>query len=75
MALYELIEQPDLDEPVLVLALEGWIDAGPGRRRRGRRARRRSSTRSRWPGSRPTTCSTTGPAARSCTWSTACCGA
>lgn len=28
MALYELIEQPDLDEPVLVLALEGWIDAG-----------------------------------------------
>ena len=28
MALYELIEQPDLDEPLLVLALEGWIDAG-----------------------------------------------
>ena len=28
MALYELIEQPDLDEPVLVIALEGWIDAG-----------------------------------------------
>ena len=28
MALYELIEQPDLDEPILVLALEGWIDAG-----------------------------------------------
>jgi predicted ATP-grasp superfamily ATP-dependent carboligase len=28
MALYELIEQPDLDEPVLVLALDGWIDAG-----------------------------------------------
>ena len=28
MALYELIEQPDLDHPVLVLALEGWIDAG-----------------------------------------------
>ena len=28
MALYELIEQPDLDEPVVVLALEGWIDAG-----------------------------------------------
>lgn len=28
MALYELIERPDLDEPVLVLALEGWIDAG-----------------------------------------------
>jgi PAC2 family len=28
MALYELIEQPDLDEPVLVLALEGWIDSG-----------------------------------------------
>jgi len=26
--LYELIEQPDLDEPVLVLAVEGWIDAG-----------------------------------------------
>lgn len=28
MALYELIEQPDLEEPLLVLALEGWIDAG-----------------------------------------------
>ena len=28
MALYELIEQPDLDDPVLVLAVEGWIDAG-----------------------------------------------
>ena len=28
MALYELIERPDLDEPVLVLALDGWIDAG-----------------------------------------------
>src|SRR5215471_20875725 len=28
VALYELIEQPDLDEPVVVLALEGWIDAG-----------------------------------------------
>jgi predicted ATP-grasp superfamily ATP-dependent carboligase len=26
--LYELIEQPDLDDPVLVLAAEGWIDAG-----------------------------------------------
>ncbi|HEY8525743.1 MAG TPA: PAC2 family protein [Acidimicrobiales bacterium] len=28
MTLYELIEQPDLDDPVLVLALDGWIDAG-----------------------------------------------
>jgi predicted ATP-grasp superfamily ATP-dependent carboligase len=28
VTLYELIEQPDLDEPVLVLAIEGWIDAG-----------------------------------------------
>jgi predicted ATP-grasp superfamily ATP-dependent carboligase len=28
MALYELIERPELDEPVLVMALEGWIDAG-----------------------------------------------
>jgi hypothetical protein len=26
--LYELIDQPELDSPVLVLALEGWIDAG-----------------------------------------------
>jgi predicted ATP-grasp superfamily ATP-dependent carboligase len=26
--LYELIEQPDLEDPVLVLAAEGWIDAG-----------------------------------------------
>jgi predicted ATP-grasp superfamily ATP-dependent carboligase len=28
MELYELIERPDLDQPVLVMALEGWIDAG-----------------------------------------------
>jgi len=26
--LFELLEQPDLDEPVLIVALEGWIDAG-----------------------------------------------
>jgi PAC2 family protein len=30
VALYELIDQPDLDAPVLVLAMEGWIDAGLG---------------------------------------------
>jgi proteasome assembly chaperone (PAC2) family protein len=30
VALYELIEQPELDAPVLVLALDGWIDAGLG---------------------------------------------
>lgn len=28
MTLYELIEQPELEQPVLILALEGWIDAG-----------------------------------------------
>ncbi len=28
--LYELHARPDLDEPVLVVALEGWIDAGFG---------------------------------------------
>jgi len=28
VALYELIDQPDLDAPALVLGLEGWIDAG-----------------------------------------------
>jgi hypothetical protein len=27
-SLFELVEQPDLESPVLVLALEGWIDAG-----------------------------------------------
>jgi PAC2 family protein len=26
--LYELIDRPELDNPVLILALEGWIDAG-----------------------------------------------
>ncbi len=26
--LYSMVEQPDLDGPVLVLALKGWIDAG-----------------------------------------------
>lgn len=28
MTLHELIDRPDLDDPVLVVALEGWIDAG-----------------------------------------------
>jgi hypothetical protein len=30
MSLYELLEERDLDAPVLVVALEGWIDAGLG---------------------------------------------
>jgi predicted ATP-grasp superfamily ATP-dependent carboligase len=30
VALYELIDQPKLDAPVLILALDGWIDAGLG---------------------------------------------
>ncbi|MEJ5254378.1 MAG: PAC2 family protein [Acidimicrobiales bacterium] len=30
MSLFELVERPDLDSPVVVLALEGWIDAGLG---------------------------------------------
>ena len=30
MTLYEFIERPDLESPVLVLALDGWIDAGVG---------------------------------------------
>ena len=29
-SLYELHEQPDLESPALVMALEGWIDAGLG---------------------------------------------
>lgn len=28
--LYSLIDEPDLDAPVLVMALKGWIDAGTG---------------------------------------------
>lgn len=28
--LYELVERPELESPVLVLALDGWIDAGFG---------------------------------------------
>jgi len=28
--LYSMVEQPDLDAPVLVMALKGWIDAGLG---------------------------------------------
>ncbi len=28
MALYELHDQPDLDAPVMIVVLEGWIDAG-----------------------------------------------
>jgi proteasome assembly chaperone (PAC2) family protein len=30
MKLYELLEQPDLESPVVVLALDGWVDAGLG---------------------------------------------
>lgn len=29
-SLYSMVEQPDLDAPVLVMALKGWIDAGLG---------------------------------------------
>jgi proteasome assembly chaperone (PAC2) family protein len=29
-ALYSMVEQPDLESPVLVMALKGWIDAGLG---------------------------------------------
>ena len=29
-SLYELFEQPDLEAPVLVMALKGWVDAGLG---------------------------------------------
>jgi proteasome assembly chaperone (PAC2) family protein len=28
--LYELLEEPDLDSPVLVMVLKGWVDAGLG---------------------------------------------
>lgn len=28
--LYSMVEQPDLDSPVLIMALKGWIDAGLG---------------------------------------------
>lgn len=30
MSLFELVERPDLESPVLILALDGWIDAGLG---------------------------------------------
>jgi hypothetical protein len=30
MPLYELLDEPDLESPVAVLALDGWIDAGLG---------------------------------------------
>jgi hypothetical protein len=29
-ALYELVQRPELDEPLLVVVLEGWVDAGLG---------------------------------------------
>jgi proteasome assembly chaperone (PAC2) family protein len=29
-SLYSMVEQPDLESPVLVMALKGWIDAGLG---------------------------------------------
>jgi proteasome assembly chaperone (PAC2) family protein len=30
VSLFELVERPDLDSPVLVLVLDGWVDAGLG---------------------------------------------
>jgi proteasome assembly chaperone (PAC2) family protein len=30
MTLFELVERPELESPVLILALDGWIDAGLG---------------------------------------------
>ena len=30
MSLYELLERPSLDEPVMIVSLDGWIDAGGG---------------------------------------------
>ncbi len=30
MSLYEVVQRPDLDEPILVVGLEGWVDAGLG---------------------------------------------
>ena len=29
-SLYDLVDHPDLESPVLIMALEGWIDAGAG---------------------------------------------
>ncbi len=28
MSLYQILDEPDLDSPVMIMALEGWIDAG-----------------------------------------------
>jgi hypothetical protein len=30
VTLYEVLERPDLENPILVLALDGWVDAGLG---------------------------------------------
>jgi proteasome assembly chaperone (PAC2) family protein len=30
VSLFELVERPDLESPVLIVALDGWIDAGMG---------------------------------------------
>src|SRR5437870_5160549 len=30
MAVYELHTRPELDDPVLVMSLDGWVDAGLG---------------------------------------------
>ncbi|MBV8561221.1 MAG: PAC2 family protein, partial [Acidimicrobiia bacterium] len=28
--IYELVQRPELDEPLLIVTLEGWVDAGLG---------------------------------------------
>ena len=68
---YELHEEPSLDRPVLLVALEGWIDAGFAAANAMTTILERHRRPGRWPPSTPTRCSTTAPAGPSCTSSTA----
>ena len=64
------LADPDLHEPVLVVSLEGWIDAGLGASTALGALLTRSPPRSS-PPSTPSTSSTSGPGARSRASSTA----
>ena len=59
-----------LDRPVLVVGLEGWVDAGHGGVGGHRRAPRVLARPPRWPTSTPSCSSTSGPAGPSPAWRT-----
>ena len=70
-SLYSMVERPDARVARADHGAQGLDRRRPGRRRRRRGAHRGARPATRSPASTPTRCSTAGPAARRCDWSTA----